>query len=82
MSARPPQAATYTLTWQQASTAADRFVVTPDSAVRAPLAVQVYSDPGLLDTNQQVDYLIIGHASLLPSVQPLADARAASTATR
>ncbi len=65
---------TYTLTWQQASAAADRFVVTPDSAVRAPLAVELYADPGLLDTNQQVDYLIIGHASLLPSVQPLADA--------
>ena len=67
---------TYTLTWQQASTAADRFIVTPDSAVRAPQAVKVYSDPGLLDTNQQVDYLIIGHASLLPSIQPLANARA------
>lgn len=66
----------YTLTWQQASTAADRFIVVPDSAVRTPVAVKIYSDPGLLDTNQQVDYLIIGHASLLPSVQPLADARA------
>lgn len=67
---------TYTLTWQQASTAADRFVVTPDSAVRTPQAVKLYTDPGLLDTNQQVDYLIISHASLLPSIQPLADARA------
>lgn len=66
----------YTLTWQQASTASDRFVVTPDSAVRTPVAVKVYSDPGLLATNQQVDYLIIGHASLLPSVQPLANERA------
>ena len=68
---------TYTLTWQQATTASDRFVVVPDSTVRSPQAVETYNDAGLLDTDQQVDYLFIGHASLLPTIQPLVDARVA-----
>ena len=62
----------FTLTWQQATTAADRLVVIPDSEVRQPAAVQVYVNAGLLSADQQVHYLVISHGSLIPSVQPLA----------
>ena len=71
-------AGTFTLTWQQITTAADRLVVISDSEVRQPAAVQVYGDAGLLATNQQVDYLIISHGDLIASVQPLAAMHAAS----
>ncbi len=71
-------AGTYTLTWEQATTAADRLVVIPDSEVRQPAAVQLYVDAGLLATNQQVDYLIISHGDLIASVQPLAAMHAAN----
>ena len=78
-SQRPtPTSGTYTLTWQQATTAANRFLVVPDAEVRQPAAVQMYVDAGLLNTNQQVDYLIISHSSLSASVQPLAAMHAAS----
>ena len=73
-----PTSGTYTLTWQQATTAANRFLVVPDAEVRQPAAVQLYVDAGLLNTNQQVDYLIISHSSLIASVQPLAAMHAAS----
>ena len=69
---------TYTLTWEQATTATDRLVVIPDSEVRQPAAVQLYVDAGLLATNQQVDYLIISHGDLIASVQPLAAMHAAN----
>lgn len=75
--AATPTTGTYTLTWEQATTAADRLVVIPDSEVRQPAAVQVYTDAGLLGTSQQVDYLMISHSSLIASIQPLAAARAA-----
>ena len=73
-----PTSGTYTLTWQQTTTAANRFLVVPDADVRQPAAVQMYVDAGLLNTNQQVDYLIISHSSLSASVQPLAAMHAAS----
>lgn len=76
--ASTPTAGTYTLTWERATTAADRLVVIPDSDVRQPLAVQMVVDAGLLDTSQQVDYLIISHGDLLASVQPLAAMHAAN----
>jgi len=74
-------ASTYTLTWEQTTTAADRLVVIPESEVRQPAAVQVYVDAGLLSTSQQVDYLMISHGDLIASVQPLAAMHAANGLT-
>jgi hypothetical protein len=62
----------YTLTWQQSTTPSDRFLVTPDAAVRQPVAVTLWQGSTLLETNQQVDYLMIAHPSLISAVQPLA----------
>lgn len=62
----------YTLSWQQSTTATDSFIVVPDSEVRQPAAISVYTASTLLDTNQQVDYVLITHPSLLTAVQPLA----------
>ncbi|MFZ2488456.1 MAG: C25 family cysteine peptidase [Anaerolineae bacterium] len=61
----------YTLSWQQSTTATDSFIVIPDSEVRQPTAISVYTASTLLDTTQQVDYLLITHPSLLAAVQPL-----------
>ncbi len=62
----------YTLTWQQTTSAADRFLVVPETEVRQPAAVTVWQGSTLLDTNQQVDYLMIAHPSLIAATQPLA----------
>lgn len=63
----------YTISWQQTTTAADQYLVTPASEVRQPAAVAVYApDATLLDPSQQVDYLMIVHSSLAAAVQPLA----------
>lgn len=63
----------YTISWQQTTTAADRYLVVPASEVRQPAAVALYQpDAALLNPGQHVDYLMIAHASLISAVQPLA----------
>ncbi len=62
----------YTLTWQQTTSAADRFLVVPEAEVRQPAAVAVWQGSTLLDANQQVDDLMIAHPSLLAAAAPLA----------
>ncbi len=62
----------YTVSWQVSTTAADQFLVVPESAVRQPAAMSVWGGSTLFDTNQQVDYLMIAHPSLMAAVQPLA----------
>jgi hypothetical protein len=62
----------YTLAWQQTTTAADRFLVVPETEVRQPAAVAAWQGSTLLDANQQVDYLMIAHPSLMAATQPLA----------
>jgi hypothetical protein len=62
----------YTVEWQVNSTAADRFLVIPESNVRQPAALALWQGSTLQDTNQQVDYLLIAHASLMAAAQPLA----------
>jgi hypothetical protein len=62
----------YTIEWQATTTAADRFLVVPEAAVRQPAAVALWQGSTLLDANQQVDYLMIAHPTLLAAAQPLA----------
>ncbi len=62
----------YTLTWQQTTSAADRFLVVPEAEVRQPAAVAAWQGSTLLDTSQQVDYLMIAHPSLITATLPLA----------
>ena len=63
----------YTISWQQVSAATDRFLVVPPSEVRQPAAIAVFTPSTLLDTTQQVDYLMVVHPSLLAAVQLLVD---------
>ena len=62
----------YTLTWQQTTSAADRFLVVPEAEVRQPAAVAAWQGSTLLETSQQVDYLMIAHPSLITATLPLA----------
>jgi hypothetical protein len=62
----------YTLAWQQTTTAADRYLVAPEAEVRQPATVAAWQGSTLLDANQQVDYLMITHPSLIGAIQPLA----------
>lgn len=62
----------YTVEWQANTTGADRFLVVPEAGVRAPAAVTLWQGSTLLDANQQVDYLMIAHPTLVAAVQPLA----------
>jgi len=71
----------YTLSWQMTTTASDKFLVVPDSAVRTPVALSIYQPSTLLDPTQQVDYLMITHPSLLTAIQPLADYHTANGMT-
>lgn len=68
----------YAITWEQTTTSADRFLVVPASQVRQPAAVTLYQPGALLDAAQQVDYLMIAHASLIAALQPLAAMHSAS----
>lgn len=68
----------YTISWQQSTTAADQYLVVPEAEVRTPAAVSVWQGSTLLDTTQQVDYLMIAHPSLMAAVQPLATMHANS----
>lgn len=61
----------YTVEWQANTTAADRFLVVPEAGVRTPAAA-LWQGSTLLDANQQVDYLMIAHPTLLAAAQPLA----------
>ncbi len=62
----------YTLTWQQTTSPSDLFLVVPEPAVRQPAALAVWQGSALLDTNQQLDYLMIAHPSLAAAAEPLA----------
>lgn len=66
-----PTGSTATVEWQAQTTAADRFLVVPASAIRQPAGVATYADAGLLNPNQQVDYLLITHADFASAAQPL-----------
>jgi hypothetical protein len=61
-----------TLAWQLTTSPQDRFLIVPPGQVRSPVEADLYVDAGLLDPNQQVDYLMISHGSLISSLQPLA----------
>lgn len=65
-----------TLTWQVETTLDERFVVVPDADIKVPLSVEQFNDAGLLNVNQQVDYLLISHKDFVGTVQPLANLHA------
>lgn len=67
----------YQAIWTLTTSASDRFLFTPEAQVRQPFAVELYDNTGLLDANQQTDYLVVAHRDFIPAVQPLVDARAA-----
>ncbi len=66
----------YTLTWELQTSPDEYFVVVPDANIKAPLSVEQFSDAGLLDVNQQVDYLVISHKDFVSTVQALANLHA------
>jgi hypothetical protein len=66
----------FTLAWQVDASAADRFLVVPDADLKAPLSVESFVDAGLLDANQQVDYVMISHKDFMSAAQPLANLHA------
>ena len=68
----------YTIEWQATTTAVDRFLVVPEASVRQPAAAALWQGSTLLDANQQVDYLMIAHPTLLAAAQQLADTHTAN----
>lgn len=71
----------FTIEWQINTTAADRFLLAPPAEVRQPAAMALWQGSTLLETNQQVDYLMIAHPTLMAAAQPLADMHTANGLT-